>query len=86
MENISAQAQRIVRVYTRLAAYECAPVRLSEIRMYVDDADAALLELAEVEGVHLRAEMNQQTLTDEDREAAIRLGGEDRHNIQIEGI
>jgi hypothetical protein len=28
--------------------------------------------------------VNQQTLTDTDREAAVRLGGEDRHNLQIE--
>ncbi len=68
-----------------------APVRLSALRERLADVadkdlDAELVRLAELPGVHLREEVNQQLLTDADRRAAIRLGGEDRHNLQIEAL
>lgn len=61
-------------------------VRLAEIRerlatiprLYVD---AALHELATLDGVHIRAEADQQTLTDLDRAAAIVLGDDPKHTI-----
>jgi hypothetical protein len=67
-------------------------VRLGAVRDEVDgrlsrkDLDAELIRMADQPGVHLRAVVNQQTLTDADREAAVRLGGEDRHNLQIEAL
>jgi len=45
---------------------------------------AELTRMAGLPGVYLREEVDQQLLTDADRRAAIRLGGEDRHNLQIE--
>jgi hypothetical protein len=88
--NLSPLALGIVGLYEGCAAYTCAPVRLSRIRSLLGtrheraEIDAALTELANFDGVHVRAVVNQQTLTDADRAAALRLGGEDRHHIQIE--
>jgi hypothetical protein len=48
------------------------------------DVDAALERLASQPGVHVQAEANQQALTDEDREAAVRFGGSARHLLKIE--
>ncbi|MEQ3552982.1 hypothetical protein WIS52_21155 [Pseudonocardia nematodicida] len=48
------------------------------------DIDAALGTLAVAPGVHLQAEPNRRALTDRDREAAIVVGGEERHMIMIE--
>lgn len=89
---LSPLAAGIVGLYEGLAPYTCGPVRLSKIRSYLPssderaDVDAALTELAYLPGVHLRAVVNQQTLTTADRTAALRLGGEDRHNLQIEWV
>jgi hypothetical protein len=81
----------IRKAYHELADGPAAPVRLSALRDAVDgvsrtDFDAELIRMAEHPAVHVRAEANQQTLTDADREAALRLGGEDRHNLQIEAL
>lgn len=46
--------------------------------------DAALDSLGLQDGVHLRGELYQRFLTDADHAAAIRLGGDDRHNLLIE--
>lgn len=78
--------QAIRTVYAQLADGPAAPVRLSALRARLDgvDLDAELTRMADQPGVHLREEANQQLLTDADREAALRLGGLDRHNLQIE--
>jgi hypothetical protein len=82
--------QMIRGAYLALARGEsAAPVRLSALREQLPDVqdkvlDAELTRMAELPGVHLREEVNQQLLSDDDRRAAIRLGGEDRHNLQIE--
>jgi hypothetical protein len=81
----------IRKAYGELADGPAAPVRLSALRDEVEDVsrkelDAELIRMADQPGVHLRAVVNQQTLTDADREAAVRLGGEDRHNLQIEAL
>lgn len=46
--------------------------------------DAALLELAGDEGVTIDPEMNRHRITDTVRDASIRFGGEDRHQIAID--
>jgi len=68
---------------------DAAPVRLSALRERLGEVedkvvDAELTRMADLPGVHLREEANQQLLTDDDRRAALRLGGLDRHNLQIE--
>ena len=84
--------EHLVReTYGRLASSPGAPVRLSSLRGAVDsvlrkDLDAELRRMADQADVFLRAEEDQQTLTDVDREAALRLDGQDRHNLQIEAM
>ena len=75
--------------YWALTAGPRDPVRLSALRERLagvesSAVDNALRELAEQPGVYLREEANQQKLTAADRAAALRLGGQDRHNLQIE--
>jgi hypothetical protein len=80
--------QAVRATYARLADGPAAPVRLSAIRAKLADVSHALndelIRMADMPDVHLRSEVDQQHLTDDDREAAIRLGGDDRHNLQIE--
>ena len=92
-ELFKPDAELLIRqAYADLAGGPAAPVRLSALRERVDgqlsskELDAELVRMADMPDVHLRAEMNQQTLADADREAALRLGGEDRHNVQIEAL
>ena len=92
-ELFKPDAELLIRqTYQRLADGPAAPVRLSKLRSelggQVNDKDlhAELVRMADLPDVHLRAVVNQQTLTDADREAAVRLGGEDRHNLQIEAL
>jgi len=49
-----------------------------------DEVDRALELLARRADVHIRAESDQKTLTDEDHEAAVVLGGTPRHQLMIE--
>jgi hypothetical protein len=80
----------IREAYGRLADSSAEPVRLSALRKTIDDSvsraevDAELVRMADQPRVHLRAVANQQTLTEEDRDAAVRLGGQERHSLQIE--
>jgi urease accessory protein UreF len=90
-EIFTPDVERMVRsAYRALAGGQAAaPVRLSALRERLTDVedklvDAELTRMADLPGVHLRAETNQQQLTEADRAAALRLGGEDRHNLQIE--
>jgi hypothetical protein len=83
--------QLIRDAYVRLADTPGAPVRLSALRTAVDsvlrkDLDGELQRMADQPDVYLRAEEDQQTLSDADREDALRLGGQDRHNLQIESL
>jgi hypothetical protein len=64
-------------------------VKLSVLRSRLknvprDVADAALGRMIELPEVHLKNEFNQSSLNDADREAAVRIGGEDRHLLKIE--
>jgi hypothetical protein len=46
--------------------------------------DAELERMTVLPGVHLQQEPNLKALTDDDRTAAVRFGGDDRHMIMIE--
>jgi hypothetical protein len=48
------------------------------------DVDAELERMASTPGVHVQAEPNQKALTEADRAAAVRFGGDDRHMLMIE--
>lgn len=60
---------------TELAGLEDAPTRT--------EVDAALTHLVATHTARVIPESNQKTLTDEDREAALWLGGEWRHLISF---
>jgi hypothetical protein len=49
-----------------------------------DDLDATLQQLSRQPGVHVQAEANQQALTADDHEAAVRFGGSSRHLLKID--
>jgi hypothetical protein len=50
------------------------------------DVDGGLLRLDLLPGVYLQPESDQKSLTDADRAAAIRIGGESKHLLSIEGV
>lgn len=63
-------------------------VKLSALRPWLVDVprdvvDAELDRMIEAPDVQLIAEQNQKALTDEDRDAAVRIGDEDRHLLRI---
>jgi hypothetical protein len=63
-------------------------VKLSALRPWLEDlprgvVDAELDRMIEQPDVHLMAELNQRTLSDEDRKAAVDIGGEPRHLLRI---
>jgi hypothetical protein len=79
-----------VRVaYDKLADAPQAWVSLTDLRRELTGAsavevDAALMKMAVGGAIVLVPEDNQKTLTDEDRAAAIHIGGEDKHLLSIE--
>jgi hypothetical protein len=81
---------RIRSAYTRLRpTSDQSWVRLVDLRAELTDlpraeVDAALQQLSRQPGVHLQAEMNQQTLTEADWQAAVTFGGSSRHILNIE--
>lgn len=75
--------------YGRLAAKPGEWVPLTGLRSELtwahrSQVDDVLVELADAVDVHFASEANQKVLTDEDREAALRLGGQDKHLLAIE--
>ena len=63
-------------------------VRLSALRPWLGDLprgtlDAELDRMIEQNDVQLMGELNQRTLSDEDRRAAVDIGGEPRHLLRI---
>ncbi|PRY44645.1 hypothetical protein [Umezawaea tangerina] len=80
---------RVETAYRVLAAKPGEAVGLRALRERLDDlarpvVDRALTSLADRPDVHLRAEADQKSLTDEDREAALVLGGTPRHTLMVE--
>jgi len=79
---------RIRVAYADLAAEPGAWVRLKRLRAKLGDVptadlDRALRQLLHDSDVDLEPEPNQKTLDDDDRRAAVRVGGEDRHILAI---
>lgn len=93
------RAERHVRqVYAELRAQNDRPdlfewVSLTRLRAELDargmsraeQDDALRAMMREAEDVNLVPENNQKALTDADRAAAIRLGGQDKHLLAIFG-
>jgi hypothetical protein len=80
--------ERIRSTYADLAAEPGAWVSLSRLRPLFSDVskaelDKALKDLLNAPDVNLEPEPNQKTLKPEDRRAAVRIGGEDRHLLAI---
>jgi hypothetical protein len=82
-------AARIATAYRALAPYPSAFVKLRDLREQLADIprptlDAALGTMFAVRQVNLVPQSNQQALTDAERAAALRIGGEHKHLISIE--
>jgi len=81
--------ERIRTTYEVLAAEPGAWVSLTRLRAALSeiprgDIDEALLRLDLRPRVYITAEANQRVLSDADRAAAIRIGGENKHLLSIE--
>lgn len=78
--------QQIRRAYWALANGRTW-VLLTEVRDLIDatkgEIDAALRLMERQTGVHLAPEADQKQLTRADRDAAVRIGGRDKHLIAI---
>jgi hypothetical protein len=79
---------RIISAYQALAAEPAAWVSLRRIRPFFadvprDDLDDALRRLSREDRVTIAPESNQQTLTETDIAAALRLGGQENHLLAI---
>jgi hypothetical protein len=80
---------RVRTTYERLARRPGGWVELVQLRSELadvqrDDLDAALVNLYQKPGVSLIPEENQKILTEADRAAAVRIGGDNKHLIAIE--
>jgi hypothetical protein len=86
----SAEIESAIRkAYSGLAEHNGDWVGLAPLRARLGafdrtDVDEALRGLAMQHGVHVIPVANLKSLTQEDREAALWLGGEDNHAIAIE--
>ncbi|MEV4051441.1 hypothetical protein AB0J55_09655 [Amycolatopsis sp. NPDC049688] len=83
-----AEADAAVRsAYDTLAEEPGAPVSLvrlrGELELPREIVDGALLRLDLLPGVRLTAEVNQKSLSEEKRKAAIRVGNQDKHLLAI---
>lgn len=80
---------RIRAAYRKLATRPRGWVGLADLRRQLDgisdrEVDEALRALFRSPHANLVPESNQKALTDEDRRAAVRIGGEDKHLLSIE--
>ncbi|MBP2326187.1 hypothetical protein JOF56_006572 [Kibdelosporangium banguiense] len=80
---------QVEAAYAEITGGNGESVRLAVLRDRLngvpkDDVDRALELLARREDVHVRAESDQKTLTEQDHEAAVVLGGTPRHRLLIE--
>jgi hypothetical protein len=79
----------IREVYLELSVGRQDWIRLARIRPRLNGADKSevdevLLKMMKTGTVHLAPDSNRKVLTDADHEAAVRIGGEDKHLIAIE--
>lgn len=82
-------AGQVESAYTAVSKGGGGPVRLAVLRDRLDglprgEFDRGVELLSRRPGVHVRAEADQKTLTDEDRDAAVVLGGTPRHLLTME--
>ncbi|MFD3509081.1 hypothetical protein [Nocardia sp. NPDC058666] len=82
-------AGQIVRAYAAITDGKPEQVRLADVRTRLphlspDEFTRAIVALADREGVHVRAEADRKTLTEDDRAVAVSLGGTARHLLTIE--
>jgi hypothetical protein len=73
--------------YRKLAAKPRDWVRLADLRPLLngsDDVDGALRKMSRARQAYLAPDSNRRALTAADHEAAIRIGGQDNHQIMIE--
>jgi hypothetical protein len=82
--------ERIRTAYAKLAAEPAGWVSLADLRALLDDIpraelDTALKWMAVQPGVRLIPVANLKSLSERDREAALRFGGEENHAFAIEG-
>ncbi|MCY1138211.1 hypothetical protein OWR29_09395 [Actinoplanes sp. Pm04-4] len=80
--------ERIRSAYGDLAAKPGAWIDLAQLRPLLAgttraEQDRALVRLLEFDDVRLEPEPHRHRLGDEDRAAAVRIGGEDRHKLAI---
>jgi hypothetical protein len=80
---------RIRAAYAALTPEPGAWVRLAHLRRHLEeivqaDLDAALGRLNRASDVVIAPDSDQRRLTPEDRAAALRIGGEDKHLLMIE--
>lgn len=80
---------KIRDAYKALRSEPGAWVSLTDMRKQMptvlrEQLDDVLEELARNRKIRLIPEENQKTLTDEDRAAAVRVGGEDKHLVSME--
>jgi hypothetical protein len=81
---------RVRDAYQQLAKEPAAWVSLTRLRSLVDDVpkaelDAVLVRMNRMPDVIFVPESNQKTLTRADREAAVRIGDQDKHLLSIGG-
>ncbi|MEU6999750.1 hypothetical protein [Nonomuraea sp. NPDC046570] len=79
---------RIRSAYAELAARPGAWVKLARLRTFLGDLpkaqiDEALVRMERLEDVSIIPESNQKALTQEDREAAVVIGNQDKHVLWI---
>jgi len=81
--------KKITTLYRRLADKQGDWVRLAELRPLLNgatrtDVDAVLKNMSKAGQAHLAPDPDRKSLTAADREAAIRIGGEDNHLLVVE--
>ncbi len=79
---------RLRNAYAALVSEPGAWVALSRLRPFFDDlpretVDEALRQLLFSADVNIVPESNQKSLTEEDRAAAVRIGGQEKHLLAI---
>jgi hypothetical protein len=80
---------KIATLYRQLADKQGDWVRLAELRPLLNgttrtDVDTVLKNMSKAGHAHLAPDPDRKSLTPEDREAAIRIGGEDNHLLVVE--
>jgi hypothetical protein len=81
--------KKITTLYRQLADKQGDWVRLAELRPLLNgatrtDVDAVLKDMSKAGQAHLAPDPDRKSLTAADREAAIRIGGEDNHLLVVE--